>query len=632
VTYETFNTASPDGEGRCFIGGRGTSSATMYYSTDNGGSWMYPVPGIAYHWRSIQIFGDTTVIFGMRMEPYGQMMMRSIDGGRTWTRSESTLDHVYFFNGALGWAVEGQRIHRTVDGGAHWSVQYSPEWEPTPALYSLHFVDDTTGWAVGSMGTLLATKDGGDHWNKVATRTDLRRIAFANRDTGWIGGSKCILKTVDGGATWSPQTLPATYQWTVKDFEFKTANEGFLCTDGESFRTTDGGSSWLLVPGLRVNSMQFVNERIGYAVGQQDNIFRTTDGGSSWTEQVTQNEGSVSLNSLCFTDSAHGWAVGQCGTIYRTTDKGETWELIESLWLPTPRASAALDAQHFWTSGANGLILKYDAINATFTHQPTYTMLELTNLQFIDTLHGWAMPRTSTMMLRTTDGGSHWLPVTYSYSSTHSSFHFVDAWNGWLLNTYETEVLHQRFYYTNIHRSTDGGTTWQLASNLNGSFTRVYFLNRFEGLIVGGNGAIMRSTDGGVAWTAEPSGTTASLNAIAHTDHIYVGGYGGVLLRSDIVYDVPDEPLVPDRFALLQNYPNPFNPNSDIRYQISEVSIVKLAVYDILGHEVAVLVNERKAPGTYQVRFEGSSLPSGVYFYRLQAGDFVQTRKLLLVK
>jgi M6 family metalloprotease-like protein len=89
---------------------------------------------------------------------------------------------------------------------------------------------------------------------------------------------------------------------------------------------------------------------------------------------------------------------------------------------------------------------------------------------------------------------------------------------------------------------------------------------------------------------------------------------------------------IPERNSLAQNYPNPFNPSTVIRYQLPGVSNVRLAVCDLLGREVAVLVNERKAPGSYEVRFDGAGLSSGVYFYRLQAGDFVQTRKLLLLR
>jgi hypothetical protein len=88
----------------------------------------------------------------------------------------------------------------------------------------------------------------------------------------------------------------------------------------------------------------------------------------------------------------------------------------------------------------------------------------------------------------------------------------------------------------------------------------------------------------------------------------------------------------PTSYFLYQNYPNPFNPISDIRYQLSELGFVKLAVYDLLGREVSVLVNEKKPPGSYEVRFDGTGLASGVFFYRLQAGDFTQTKTLLLLK
>ncbi len=89
---------------------------------------------------------------------------------------------------------------------------------------------------------------------------------------------------------------------------------------------------------------------------------------------------------------------------------------------------------------------------------------------------------------------------------------------------------------------------------------------------------------------------------------------------------------VPLVFSLDQNYPNPFNPRTGIRFQVSGTVDVKLAVYDLLGREVAVLVNEKKQAGSYEVSLDGSRLSSGAYFYRLVAGNFVQTRKALLLK
>jgi hypothetical protein len=100
---------------------------------------------------------------------------------------------------------------------------------------------------------------------------------------------------------------------------------------------------------------------------------------------------------------------------------------------------------------------------------------------------------------------------------------------------------------------------------------------------------------------------------------------------------VEDESLLPDEIKLYQNYPNPFNPTTKIRYAVpsnmkSEMSNVKLSVYDILGHEVAILVNEPKEPGHYTVDFNTSKHSSGVYFYRLFFGKFISTRKMILLK
>jgi hypothetical protein len=89
---------------------------------------------------------------------------------------------------------------------------------------------------------------------------------------------------------------------------------------------------------------------------------------------------------------------------------------------------------------------------------------------------------------------------------------------------------------------------------------------------------------------------------------------------------------MPQEYYLHQNNPNPFNPSTTIKYELPKSSEVRLSVYDMLGREVSVLVNERRDAGVHEVKFESSNLASGVYFYRLRAGDFVQTRKLLLCR
>ena len=117
----------------------------------------------------------------------------------------------------------------------------------------------------------------------------------------------------------------------------------------------------------------------------------------------------------------------------------------------------------------------------------------------------------------------------------------------------------------------------------------------------------------------------------------------GTLTTGVLGYEIPltsvEEAVHPHQISLRQNYPNPFNPSTVIKYTIAGArdqglggSDVKLVVYDMLGREVAVLVNERKALGSYEVSLDASALASGVYVYRLKAGPYVESRKMLLMR
>jgi hypothetical protein len=99
-----------------------------------------------------------------------------------------------------------------------------------------------------------------------------------------------------------------------------------------------------------------------------------------------------------------------------------------------------------------------------------------------------------------------------------------------------------------------------------------------------------------------------------------------------VVSGISGEPGVTMDFALLQNYPNPFNPSTAISYRLPVSSQVTLKVYDILGTEIETLVNEEKPAGSYEIEFNAVGLSSGIYFYKLQAGSFIQTKKMILLK
>ena len=112
---------------------------------------------------------------------------------------------------------------------------------------------------------------------------------------------------------------------------------------------------------------------------------------------------------------------------------------------------------------------------------------------------------------------------------------------------------------------------------------------------------------------------------LATTKGIYIGNADSIVLSTNIA-------RLNSSFVLSQNYPNPFNPTTNIGFRVANFGLVTLKIYDVLGKEVATLVNEYKSAGEYKVEFDASVLPSGVYFYQLKAGSFVETKKMVLLR
>jgi hypothetical protein len=148
-----------------------------------------------------------------------------------------------------------------------------------------------------------------------------------------------------------------------------------------------------------------------------------------------------------------------------------------------------------------------------------------------------------------------------------------------------------------ILKTTDGGNNWEInTGNLNSKLNALCIKDNY-GWAVGENGLILRTTDAGVAWIEDES-----------------------------------DNIPPTEFVLEQNYPNPFNPSTVISYRLPVISKVTLKVYDILGREVVTLVNEEQPAGNYEVEFNSKAISSGIYFYTLQAGSFISTKKMILLK
>ena len=206
-----------------------------------------------------------------------------------------------------------------------------------------------------------------------------------------------------------------------------------------------------------------------------------------------------------------------------------------------------------------------------------------------------------------------------------------------------------------IYKTTNGGLNWLLQTLPSGNniyheiykfkiinYDTIYAVGGYKDLGFRIIGLIWKTTNSGMNWgyqepdTSIQNGQYYALDFInANTGWAYSGNGihttngGGPIIISSI--NINNENIVKS-YILEQNYPNPFNPTTVISFQLSVAGQVVLKVYDVMGREVQTLVNESLKPGTYQASFDASALSSGIYFYTLSAGEFSETKKMLMVK
>jgi hypothetical protein len=195
-----------------------------------------------------------------------------------------------------------------------------------------------------------------------------------------------------------------------------------------------------------------------------------------------------------------------------------------------------------------------------------------------------------------------------------------------------------------IARSTNGGLSFSTVSTglpMGGYCTMKWVYGTsvcYLSSSTGASGCIARSTDNGATWQQLGS---ASITGITHMELVTVGGVvygyavagdGSVIAGVNPVAIDPINQNVPSEFRLEQNYPNPFNPTTTIKYALPQASHVTLKIYDMLGNEVMSVVNGYQTVGNYVETINASSLSSGVYFYKLTAGDFTDSKKMSVVK
>jgi photosystem II stability/assembly factor-like uncharacterized protein len=576
----------------------------LYKSTNGGDSWQIGSNG----YFSDVTFVNDNVGWAAGFYPNGTgnySLIKTTNFGLTWeekyTYQNNLTESICFISELTGWVIDGNYLIKTTDGGDTWNsypIQVS-------SIRCITFIDSLKGTMCGS--SIYNTTDGGITWTKynISPGTNFLSIDFYNEEFGMMVGNRgLLLKTTDAGNTWldylkiidadlsSVHFINENIGWAV-GYDWLQYNRGVI------LKTTNGGIEWhkqLLDSLTQIKSVHFINNQIGWAISTKMPlgvyvVLKTTNGGETWIDKSISEFNF--LEKLYFVDNTHGWVVGSQGLIYKTTDGGDSWfdlSLFSSAYLYSIQF---LDTNIGWLSGSAGSIFFTSDGGLNWEPQTSGVYANLTELYFIDSNHGWAIGGAydNYFFIRTTDGGNIWSTLPIPQNEGFEALHFIDENTGWAISI------------SNIYKTTDGGLSWNLQyDNYLSDLNDIWFSDPNSGWVVGyGHNIILHTTNGGVTFIEEENNFT----------HL-------------------------KEFLLQQNYPNPFNPSTKISWLSPVGSWQTLKVYDILGTEVATLVNEYREAGNYEVEFNPESSikypASGVYFYRLQAGDYVETRKMLLLK
>ena len=618
-----------------------TVIGVVFKTTDGGHNWQLLYERSAPNqdliddqripfWSIHFIDQNTGWVAGQFYSVTGGELLRTTDGGLNWNvvnDSRACIKHVQFVNSSQGWLIEtysrwfsGYGVSKTVDGGVSWQTVFSNGISyglmPSPSLY---FVNDSLGWISEpafspgwdwESGRVHKTTDGGTSWlTDTLECPGNSAMHFKDETNGCVvGANGQILNTQDGGQSWIPRSTLVFYE-NLTSIDFIDENTGWVVgntwrgtweggeVDGRIFRTTDGGSKWiqqLFVPGgygsIGFNAVQAISDQIVYAA--KGSIYKTTNGGNTWNQLNTI--GDYGIVSLFFLDENIGFAgkesdVSGSGKIYKTTNGGISW---------------------------NNVLTASDGIQSVF---------------FVNNSEGWAVG-PNIPIYKTTDGGGTWQTIPNSNLFLRSVF-FTNSNKGWAVGMNHSDQ-------GVIVRSSDGGHNWHnvYISEEHHMFNSVFFNDSLQGFVVGYKGAVLSTTDGGMNWNHQYEGATKNLTDIVFINNRtgWIVGAGGIILKTttggvtfaedDKIYEVPTELL------LSQNYPNPFNPSTKISWQSPVCSQQTLKIFDVLGNEIATLADEYKPAGKYEVEFNASTLPSGVYFYQLKAGSFIETKKMTLLR
>jgi photosystem II stability/assembly factor-like uncharacterized protein len=665
------------------------SNGVILKTTNGGNSWAVSAYGTSYIYK-VYVNSASTIFLGSSSATTGRII-RSTDYGTTWqsvTPTAFTSGTVYgisFADANTGIAVAtGNAIYKTTDGGATWTNKGALG---TNTTYAVSFLTATKVLAVDANGGLYVSNDAGETWTSTTiSKQKLSALDFINNTIYIAGSAGTLLKSSDGGTTWTSLYTAVTQQM-LRDIKFFDANNGLAgggsatAADslGQALQTTNGGATWLLVPfnfTAQVYSIARPTASIWYVATGNNKIFKTTDGGSTFTSLTLPITGNTQVYwSIAFANKDTGYAAGASGKLIKTTDGGATWTSLTTNFSTTTIYKVVLTGTNtVYIAGLSAKLSKSTDGGATWTALSPAIAGSFFALAFKDQNTGY-LAGSAVGIAKTTDGGATWKALTApsSLKATASFWSIAFGDSTVWIGSVNGDVIY----------SNDEGSTWQAAKKPTSS--SIFAMSAVGGSLwlAGQGGNIIKGyTNPAVPveltlFSAEIKNKTALLSwkTATETNNLgfnverkinkgnwetisFVKGNGTTTVKKEYSYSdlsasgdvsyrlkqidydgtfkysqvVELNFQTPGKFELAQNYPNPFNPTTVINYQIVKAGKVSLKVYDVLGKEIASLVDEEKAVGNYSIQFDAGKFSSGVYYYTLTAGEFSNTKKMILMK
>lgn len=462
---------------------------SVFKTIDGGANWVdISTPTITNDLYGIHFTNaDTGYAAGLNGAFY-----RSFDGGTNWstlgTGTTSDYYDIWFLNDSTGWAVgENEQIRITTDYGFTWTTQHQ---EPgTDNVWSIAFTDADTGYAAGREG-LYYTYDGGANWQITTT---IYQDLPNPRATAFNGGTKGVVvsqyggiqKTTNAGASLYNVVTGVWPGWLETVF-FIDEYTGWAAGDQGVLRTDNGGETWTEISNSQFTDIFFIDQNIGYGLKNSGTIFKkTTNGGASWSNATSGLTGT--MQSMFFIDEFTGWAVGLTGRIFKTTDGAGSWTQQVSTTTSFLQDVQFLDADTGYVASGAGYLLKTVDGGANWAQMPTGFIFDnYVQVHFLSPDTGW-FTHSSQDVYYTYDGAQTFARATTPCPSDLDALVMPTNMTGYTTGS-------QYNWACNFFETTDGGLTWDDAYfNFGYDFNDIFCINDTTCWAVGNYGAIIKT-------------------------------------------------------------------------------------------------------------------------------------------